>query len=173
MTGQCPGSLTYAFKQLEQISARPFGNVLRIYLRMGRHHILQSLGRGEKEVKLQSRGWKVGSRNVVDRGTDSGSRKNAKPMTMLMVSRTISIPPSALVTDTSIPLTSFACLHEGCYTIRQDFFFSTPTFQADTSILGQLRVFYIDPSPRPNRTIQHGKRQGRQGWLPAQGAQGY
>lgn len=66
VTGQCPGSLTYAFEQLEQISARPFGNVLGIYLRMGRHHILQSLGRGEKEVKLQSRGWKVGSRNVVD-----------------------------------------------------------------------------------------------------------
>lgn len=134
---------------------------------------ITSCNRSGVERRKSSCKVAVGKLEAETSWTDSGSRKNAKPMTMLMVSRTISIPPSALVTDTSIPLTSFACLHEGCYTIRQDFFFSTPTFQADTSILGQLRIFYIDPSPRPNRAIQHGKRQGRQGWLPAQGAQGY
>lgn len=58
--GQCPGSLTYAFEQLEQISTRPFCNVLRVYLCMGRHHILQSRRRGEKKVKsVQSRGLKL------------------------------------------------------------------------------------------------------------------
>jgi hypothetical protein len=53
---QCPGSLTYAFEQLEQISTGPFGNVLRIYLCMGRHHILQSRRREGKEDKLVQSG---------------------------------------------------------------------------------------------------------------------
>jgi hypothetical protein len=53
---QRPGSLTYAFEQLEQISTGPFGDVLRVYLCMGRHHILQSRRRGGKEDKLVQSG---------------------------------------------------------------------------------------------------------------------
>ena len=53
---QYPGSLTYAFEQLEQVSTGPFGDVLRVYLCMGRHHILQSRRRGEKEDKLMQSG---------------------------------------------------------------------------------------------------------------------
>jgi len=52
MDSQYPGSLTYAFEQLEQVSTSPFGDVLRVYLCMGRHHILQSRRRGGKEDKL-------------------------------------------------------------------------------------------------------------------------
>ena len=58
MDPQCPGSLTYAFEQLEQISTSPFGDVLRVYFCMGRHHILQSTKAWRKERQVGAE-WQI------------------------------------------------------------------------------------------------------------------